>query len=105
METEDKISFNYTDGLIINDNVYEKVIKDFNILYERDKMGGNIGIHFSEQDPLLRIVPISKKKFLENFGEMTIFVLWNQWKIIYQEYYITHLPIIIGGFIIPKKDL
>ena len=57
METEDKISFNYTDGLIINDNVYEKVIKDFNILYERDKMGGNIGIHFSEQDPPSEIDP------------------------------------------------
>jgi hypothetical protein len=39
METEDKISFNYTDGLNIHDDVYRKVIKDFNILYERDKMG------------------------------------------------------------------
>jgi hypothetical protein len=45
METEDKISFNYTDGLNIHDDVYRKVIKDFNILYERDKMGGNEGIH------------------------------------------------------------
>jgi hypothetical protein len=45
METEDKISFNYTDGLNIHDDVYRKVIKDFNILYERDKMGGNKGIH------------------------------------------------------------
>ena len=60
---------------------------------------------FQNKTPLLRIVPISKKKFLENLGKMTIFVLWNQWRIIYQEYYITHLPIIIGGFIIPKKDL
>jgi hypothetical protein len=53
METEDKISFNYTDGLSIHDNVYEKVIKDFNILYERNKMGGNEGIHLGvmEQDP------------------------------------------------------
>ena len=54
METEDKISFNYTDGLSIHDNVYEKVIKDFNILYERDKMGGDGGIHLvvsPEQDP------------------------------------------------------
>ena len=51
METEDKISFNYTDGLDIHDDVYRKVIKDFNILYERDKMGGNEGIHFPKQDP------------------------------------------------------
>ena len=53
VETEDKISFNYTDGLDIHDDVYRKVIKDFNILYERDKMGGNKGIHLGimEQDP------------------------------------------------------
>jgi hypothetical protein len=70
METEDKISFNYTDGLDIHDGVYRKVIKDFNILYERDKMGGNEGIHFPKHDPSFKIVPISKKKFLENFGEI-----------------------------------
>jgi hypothetical protein len=51
METKDKISFNYTDGLDIHDDVYRKVIKNFNILYERDKMGGDEGIHFPEQDP------------------------------------------------------
>jgi hypothetical protein len=48
METEDKISFNYTDGLDIHDDVYRKVIKNFNILYERDKMGGDEGIHFTK---------------------------------------------------------
>jgi hypothetical protein len=57
METEDKISFNYTDGLNIHDDVYRKVIKDFNILYERDKMGGDKGIHFPEQDPPSEIDP------------------------------------------------
>ena len=54
METEDKISFNEMDGLNIHDDVYRKVIKDFNILYERDKMGGDGGIHLvvsPEQDP------------------------------------------------------
>jgi hypothetical protein len=53
MEPEDKISFNYTDGLNIHDDVYRKVIKDFNILYERDMMGGNKGVHLGvmEQDP------------------------------------------------------
>ena len=53
METEDKISFNYTDGIDIHDDVYRKVIKDFNILYEREKMGGNRGVHLGimEQDP------------------------------------------------------
>ena len=51
METEDKISFNYTDGLDIHDDVYRKFIKNFNILYERDKMGGNMGIHFPKHDP------------------------------------------------------
>jgi len=59
METEDKISFNYTDGLSIHDNVYEKVIKDFNILYERNKMGGNKGIHFPKHDPPSEIDPKS----------------------------------------------
>jgi hypothetical protein len=39
METEDKISFNYTDGLDIHDDVYRKVIKNFNILYERIRWG------------------------------------------------------------------
>ena len=55
MEPEDKISFNYTDGLNIHDDVYRKVIKDFNILYERDMMGGNKGVHLGvmEQDPSL----------------------------------------------------
>ena len=57
VETEDKISFNYTDGLDIHDDVYRKVIKDFNILYERDKMGGNEGIHFPKQDPPSEIDP------------------------------------------------
>ena len=52
METEDKISFNEMDGLNIHDDVYRKVIKDFNILYERDKMGGgNMGVHFPKHDP------------------------------------------------------
>jgi hypothetical protein len=53
METKDKISFNYTDGIDIHDDVYRKVIKDFNILYEREKMGGNRGVHLGimEQDP------------------------------------------------------
>jgi hypothetical protein len=57
MEPEDKISFNEMDGLNIHDDVYRKVIKDFNILYERDKMGGNEGIHLvvsPEQDPLIQ---------------------------------------------------
>jgi len=41
----------------IHDYVYRKVIEDFNILYERDKMGGDGGIHlvvFPEQDPLIQ---------------------------------------------------
>jgi len=59
METEVKISFNYTDGLNIHDDVYIKVIKDFNILYERDKMGGNEGIHFPKHDPPSEIGPKS----------------------------------------------
>ena len=57
METEDKISFNYTDGLSIHDNAYVKVIKDFTILYEREKMGGNEGIHFPKHDPPSEIDP------------------------------------------------
>ena len=54
METEDKIPFNSMDDHQIHDYVYRKVIEDFNILYERDKMGGNEGIHFPEQDPLIQ---------------------------------------------------
>ena len=57
METKDKISFNYTDGLDIHDDVYRKVIRDFNILYERNEMGGDEGIHFPEHDPPLQIDP------------------------------------------------
>jgi hypothetical protein len=60
METEDKISFNEMDGLNIHDDVYRKVIKDFNILYERDKMGGDGGIHLvvsTEQDPPIQLDP------------------------------------------------
>ena len=53
METEDKISFNYTDGLEIYDYAYIKVIKDFNILYERNKMGGEHGCSFSKTRPPL----------------------------------------------------
>ena len=54
METKDKIPFNSMDGLNIHDDVYRKVIKDFNILFERTKMGGDGGIHLvvsTEQDP------------------------------------------------------
>ena len=51
METKDKIPFNSMDDHQIHDYVYRKVIEDFNILYERDKMGGDGGIHFPEQDP------------------------------------------------------
>ena len=57
METEDKISFNYTDGLDIHDDVYRKVIRDFNVLYDRNEMGGNEGIHFPKQDPQFQIDP------------------------------------------------
>jgi hypothetical protein len=60
MEPEDKISFNEMDGLNIHDDVYRKVIKDFNILYERDKMGGDGGIHLvvsTEQDPPIQLDP------------------------------------------------
>jgi len=57
METKDKISFNYTDGLDIHDDVYRKVIRDFNILYERNEMGGNEGIHFPKQDPPIQVDP------------------------------------------------
>ncbi len=59
VETKDKISFNYTDGLDIHDDVYRKVIKNFNILYERDKMGGNMGIHFPKHDPPFQLDPKS----------------------------------------------
>jgi hypothetical protein len=70
METEDKISFNEMDGLNIHDDVYRKVIKDFNILYERDKMGGDEGIHLvvsQNKTPYFKWTPICKIKFLENF--------------------------------------
>ena len=44
----------------IHDYVYRKVIEDFNILYERDKMGGNKGVHLGvmEQDPPFEKGPI-----------------------------------------------
>ena len=51
METKDKIPFNSMDDHQIHDYVYRKVIEDFNILYERDKMGGNMGVHFPKHDP------------------------------------------------------
>jgi hypothetical protein len=57
METKDKIPFNSMDDHQIHDYVYRKVIEDFNILYERDKIGGNEGIHLvvsPEQDPLIQ---------------------------------------------------
>jgi hypothetical protein len=60
METKDKIPFNSMDDHQIHDYVYRKVIEDFNILYERDKMGGNEGIHlvvFPEHDPLSQVDP------------------------------------------------
>jgi hypothetical protein len=57
METEDKISFNEMDGLNIHDDVYRKVIRDFNVLYERNEMGGDKGIHFPEHDPLFQVDP------------------------------------------------
>ena len=57
METEDKIPFNSMDDHQIHDYVYRKVIEDFNILYERDKMGGDGGIHFPEHDPPILIGP------------------------------------------------
>ena len=79
MEPEDKISFNEMDGLNIHDDVYRKVIKDFNILYERDKMGGNMGVHFPKHvlhsfrsfhmmTPSFKMTPICKIKFLGNFS-------------------------------------
>ena len=57
METEDKMSFNYTDGLDIHDDVYRKVIRDFNILYDRNEMGGDEGIHFPKHDPPIQVDP------------------------------------------------
>ena len=56
METKDKIPFNSMDDHQIHDYVYGKVIKDFNILYERTKMGGDEDIHlgFLKQDPLIQ---------------------------------------------------
>jgi hypothetical protein len=50
METKDKIPFNSMDDHQIHDYVYGKVIKDFNILYERTKMGGDGGIHSIVKD-------------------------------------------------------
>jgi hypothetical protein len=35
----------------IHNYVYLKVIRDFNIHYERTNMGGNEGIHFPKHDP------------------------------------------------------
>jgi hypothetical protein len=60
VETEDKIPFNSMDDHQIHDYVYRKVIEDFNILYERDKMGGNKGVHLGvmEQDPPFEKGPI-----------------------------------------------
>ena len=46
MGTKDKISFNTMDDHEIHNYVYLKVIRDFNILYERTNMGGDEGIHF-----------------------------------------------------------
>jgi hypothetical protein len=59
METKDKIPFNSMDDHQIHDYVYGKVIKDFNILYERTKMGGDEGIHlgFLKQDPPFQVGP------------------------------------------------
>ena len=59
MEPEDKISFNEMDGLNIHDDVYRKVIKDFNILYERARMGEDEGIHleFLKKDPPIQVDP------------------------------------------------
>jgi hypothetical protein len=59
METKDKIPFNSMDDHQIHDYVYGKVIKDFNILYERTKMGGDGGIHlgFLKQDPPIQVNP------------------------------------------------
>ena len=51
METKDKIPFNEMDDHEIHDYVYAKVIRDFNVLYERNKMGGDEGIHFPKHDP------------------------------------------------------
>ena len=59
METKDKIPFNSMDDHQIHDYVYRKVIEDFNILYERDKMGGNMGIHFPKHDPPSELDPKS----------------------------------------------
>jgi hypothetical protein len=50
METKDKIPFNSMDDHQIHDYVYRKVIKDFNILFERTKMGGDGGVHSIVKD-------------------------------------------------------
>jgi hypothetical protein len=57
METKDKISFNSMDDHEIHDYVYAKVIRDFNVLYDRNEMGGDEGIHFPKHDPPLQIDP------------------------------------------------
>ena len=57
METKDEILFNSMDDHEIHGYVYAKVIRDFNILYERNEMGGDEGIHFPEHDPPLQIDP------------------------------------------------
>ena len=57
METKDKIPFNEMDDHEIHDYVYAKVIRDFNVLYERNEMGGNEGIHFPKHDPLFQVDP------------------------------------------------
>ena len=59
METKDKIPFNEMDDHEIHDYVYLKVIRDFTITFERNKMGGNIGAHFPKQDPPSELDPKS----------------------------------------------
>jgi hypothetical protein len=58
METKDKISSNEMDGINLHD-VYRKFIENCNILYKREKMGGNIGVHSVKQDPPSEIEPKS----------------------------------------------
>ena len=57
METKDEISFNSMDDHEIHGYVYAKVIRDFNILYERNEMGGDEGIHFPKHDPPIQVDP------------------------------------------------
>jgi hypothetical protein len=47
MDTEEQIFRDVAFSLDINDDVYQKTINTLNILYERDKMGGNKGIHLT----------------------------------------------------------